>query len=169
MTVAIAPDNAYGVLADLLHRAQNEILVGAYTFDSVWLTDILTDRIRAGVQVTMLLGGGPAGGLSEAALWNCSQIVANGGHVYFLHHDPSARIYGRYRNHHVKYLVVDGRWVAIGSENFGNHGLPVDDKANGTAGDRGVFVITDQRSVVDQVRGLFARDRDPAHLCETGR
>lgn len=162
VTVAVAPDNAYVVLADLLGRARQEILVGGYTFDSIWLTGILTERIRAGVQVTMLLEGGPSGGLSDEALWNCAQIVAEGGHVYWMHHDPAAAIYGRYRNHHAKYLVVDGRWVAIGSENYGNHGLPVDDKSNGTAGDRGVFMITDQVQVVDQVRALFAKDCDPA-------
>lgn len=161
LTVAVAPDNAYDVLADLLSQAREEILIGAYTFDSVWLTEVLTDRIRAGVQVTMLLEGGPGGGLSEAALWNCARIAEAGGRVYFMHHDPSARIYSRYRNQHAKYVVVDRRWVAVGSENFGNHGLPVDDKSNGTAGDRGVFVITDQRQVVDEVRALFAQDCDP--------
>jgi hypothetical protein len=161
VTVAVAPDNAYLHLADLLGRARHEILIGAYTFDSVWLTEVLTERIRAGVQVTMLLEGGPAGGLSEAALWCSDQISAAGGHVFFMHHEPSDGIYGRYRNHHAKYVVVDGRWVAVGSENFGNHGLPVDDKSNGTAGDRGVFLITDQGQVVEEARVLFAGDCDP--------
>jgi phosphatidylserine/phosphatidylglycerophosphate/cardiolipin synthase-like enzyme len=165
VTVAVAPDNAYAVLAGLLNRAQHEILVGAYSFDSVWLTGVLTERIHAGVQVTMLLEGGPAGGLSEATLWNCARVAAAGGQVFFAHHDPSAGIYGRYRNHHAKYLVVDGRWLAVGSENYGNHAMPVDDKSNGTAGDRGVFLVVDQRQVAEPLRALFDRDCDPArHL-----
>jgi len=163
VTVAVAPDNAYSVLADLLSHAQEEILIGAYTFDSIWLTDILTERIRAGVQVRMLLEGGPAGGISDAALWNCDQIAAVGGQVYFMHHDPSVGIYGRYRNHHAKYVVVDGRWAAVGTENYGTHGLPVDDKSNGTAGDRGVFLITDQQQVVGLARAQFFQDCDPLH------
>jgi hypothetical protein len=80
-----------------------------------------------------------------------------------MNNDPSATIYDRYTKQHAKFIVVDGRQVAIGSENYGNHAMPIDDKSNGTAGDRGLFVITDQRAVVEYVTSLFARDCDLAH------
>jgi hypothetical protein len=161
LTVAVAPDHAYTVVAGLLRRAQQRILIEGYTFESVWLTGILSERLAAGVQVTMLLEGAPSGGLADQELWNCKQIVDAGGRVYFLHNDSSARIYDRYTNQHAKFVIVDGRWVAIGSENFGNHAMPVDDKSNGTAGDRGFVLITDQRDVVEYVTSLFAIDCDP--------
>ena len=151
--MVVAPDHAYQALADLLRGAQHEILIGGYTFESVWLTGVLTERLAAGVSVSMLLEGGPAGGLAEAELWNCDQIVRAGGQVRFMHSDEAEHIAARYRYYHAKYVVVDGRWAAIGSENFGNHALPVDDKADGTAGDRGVFLITDQPQVVDRCAG----------------
>jgi hypothetical protein len=163
VTVVVAPDNAYVALAELLRGARQKILIGGYTFESVWLTQVLTERLAAGVAVVMFLEGAPAGGLSDGELWNCEQIVDAGGKVYFSHSDSTEPIYNRYRYVHGKYVVVDGRWAAIGSENFGNHAMPVDDKSNGTAGDRGVFLITDQSQVVDYVRTLFDLDNDPQH------
>jgi hypothetical protein len=41
--------------------------------------------------------------------------------------------------------------------------MPVDDKTNGTAGNRGAVLVADQRDVVDYVAALFARDCDPTH------
>ncbi|MBN1580994.1 MAG: lamin tail domain-containing protein, partial [Anaerolineae bacterium] len=163
LTVAIAPDNAYTPVAHLLRRAQAHIVVQAYTFESVWLTGILTERITAGVQVTMLLEGAPAGGMSDQQLWNCEKIVDAGGHVYFMHNDSTVHIFDRYTSQHAKFVVVDGRWVAVGSENFGNHALPVDDKANGTAGNRGIVLIVDQADTARYLETLFSRDCDPIH------
>ncbi len=163
VTVGIAPDNAYTVVAELLRSAQDYILVEGYTWESVWLTGILTERIGAGVQVTILLEGAPAGGLPDGQLWNCQQIVDAGGAVYFMHNDDAARIDDRYANQHAKIIVVDGRQVLVGSENFSNGAMPVDDKANGTRGNRGVILITDQPALIEYAEALFARDLDLAH------
>ncbi|MBN1933299.1 MAG: lamin tail domain-containing protein [Anaerolineae bacterium] len=163
VTVGIAPDNAYTVVVELLSGAQDVILIEGYTWESVWLTGILTERIHAGVQVTMLLEGAPAGGLPDGQLWNCQQIVDAGGAVYFMHNDDAARIDDRYANQHAKIIVVDGRQVLVGSENFGNHAMPIDDKSNGTAGNRGVLLITDQPALIAYAEMLFARDLDLGH------
>jgi hypothetical protein len=166
VTVVVAPDNAYVALADLLRSAEREILIGGYTFESVWLTQVLTERLEAGVPVTMFLEGAPAGGLAEAELWNCQQIADAGGHVSFMHSDSAEHIHDRYRYHHAKYIIVDRRWAAIGSENFGNHAMPVDNKTDGTAGDRGVFLITDEPHIVGYVRDLLTRDSDAARYVD---
>lgn len=163
LTVGIAPDNAYQVVAGLLERARESILIEGYTFESVWLASVLTERIAAGVQVTLLLEGAPAGGMPEQELWICEQIVDAGGSVYFLHNDPQAGIHDRYKVQHAKLIIADGMWLAVSSESPGNHAMPVDEKMNGTAGNRGVVLITDQREIVNYVQGLFARDCDP--LC----
>jgi hypothetical protein len=163
VTVGIAPDNAYAVVADVLNGAQHTVVAEGYTFESVWLTHILTERIAAGVQVTVLLDGAPAGGIPDQELWNAGEISAAGGRVYFSHGDSDAGLYRRYASQHAKFLVVDDRWAAVSSENWGNHSMPVDDKANGTAGDRGVVLVTDQAEVVRYIGALFARDCDPEH------
>ncbi len=160
VTVGIAPDNMYTVVARLLRRAQHTIIIEAYTLDSVWLTAILTERIRAGVAVTVFLEGGA---VSDQELWAAGQIVAAGGHVYFMHNDPSAGIHDRYTAQHAKVILVDGRWAAVSSENLGNHAMPVDDKSNGTTGNRGVVLVLDQPAVAGYLTTLFARDCDPSH------
>jgi hypothetical protein len=163
LTVGVAPDNAYNVLAGLLKSARQSVLISAYTFESVWLADILSERAAAGVQVTVLLEGAPAGGLPEQELFNCAQLTKAGAQVYFIHEDEAALIHQRYLDYHTKYVLVDDRWLGVSSENLGNHGLPVDDKTNGTAGDRGFVLITDQQDAVEYVRALFLQDCDPVH------
>ncbi len=158
LTVGVAPDNAYAVVADLLSRAETEILIEAYSLESVWLTEILTQRIAAGVVVTVLLDGGA---ISGEGLWNSSQIARAGGEVYYMHNDPGAAIHDRYRSQHAKFILVDRRQLAVSTENLGNRGMPVDDKANGTAGSRGVVLVTDEERAVAYVASLFARDCDP--------
>ncbi len=165
LTVGIAPDNLYTVTAQLLQSARQSIVIELYTLESIWLTHILTERIRAGVQVTVLLEGAPTGGLAAEELWYGKQIVDAGGRVYWMHNDSTAKIYDRYDYVHAKFAVIDSRLAAIGSENWGNHAMPVDPKDNGTAGNRGVLLITDQQDVVNYLLALFARDCDPtAHL-----
>jgi hypothetical protein len=41
--------------------------------------------------------------------------------------------------------------------------MPVDDKSNGTAGDRGIFVIVEDQAIVDRVREVFAWDCTPSY------
>jgi hypothetical protein len=125
LTVGIAPDNAYDVVAGLLRRARERILIEGYTFESVWLADVLRGRIAAGVQVTLLLEGAPAGGIPEQELWICERIVGAGGEVYFMHNDPQAGVHDRYKMQHAKYIIVDGTWLAVGSESLGNHAMPI--------------------------------------------
>jgi cardiolipin synthase len=160
LTVGIAPDNAYTVVANLLSDADDEILIEAYSLESVWLTQILTQRIAAGVAVTVLLEGGA---ISEQGLWNGDQIARAGGEVYYMHNDPGAGVYGRYRNQHAKYAIVDHKWLAVSTENFGNRGMPVDDKTNGTAGSRGVVLVSDEPAAVAYMVALFGRDCDREH------
>lgn len=158
LTVGVAPDSAYTVVAGLLSGARREVLIEAYSLESVWLTEILTQRIAAGTAVTVLLDGGT---ISDAGLWNSEQILRAGGAVYYMHNDPGAGIQDRYRSQHAKFILVDGRQLAVSTENLGNRGMPVDDKANGTAGSRGVVLVTDEQDAVAYVARLLARDCDP--------
>jgi uncharacterized repeat protein (TIGR01451 family) len=160
VTVAIAPDNAYTVFAALLAGAQESIVFQGHTFESVWLTEVLTERIAAGVAVTMLLEGGD---VTNQGLWCCHQIAEAGGTVLFMHNNPSVDIFDRYTDLHAKFAIVDGHRIAVSTENPGNHAMPVDDKSNGTAGNRGLLLITDQQEVIDYVAAIHKRDCDRDH------
>jgi hypothetical protein len=69
----------------------------------------------------------------------------------------------RYRFQHAKILLVDGQRVLIGSENLNPTSMPADDKGDGTAGRRGVYLITDAPGVVSHVQALMQADIDPVH------
>lgn len=160
LTVAVGPDHLFETVAAQLGRAQESIVVEGYTFESGLLAQLLLDRLAGGVDVTLLLEGGPAGGMASAQRWIAGQIHAAGGQVWFMH---SSAAHTRYRYQHAKFMVVDGRLALIGSENLNSTGMPADDKGDGTAGRRGVYLITDAPGVVERLGAILAADLDPAH------
>jgi cardiolipin synthase len=162
LTVAVGPDNLFDALADLVGSAQSSIQLELYTFESVSLTHILTARLTAGVSVTVLLEGGPVGGPTDQQRWVASILDQAGAQVYFLSGDDD-EIHTRYAYQHAKVAIVDGRQVALGSENWSRRGVPDDPKANGTAGRRGTYLLTDAPGVVAAAQAVFVVDVDPAH------
>jgi cardiolipin synthase len=160
LTVAIAPDNAYAVIKPIIDGAETSIYIEGYTFENAHLIDAVVSRAQAGVTVTMLLEGGE---VTDQERWFCQRLHAAGGTACFMHNDDGANIHDRYRNQHAKFIIVDGQTLIVGSENFNYSGLPVDDKANGTWGRRGAFLITDAPGVVARAQTVFERDLDTAH------
>jgi uncharacterized hydrophobic protein (TIGR00271 family) len=162
LTVAVAPDATFDVVAGFLQSARRSIEIEAYEFKSVHLAQVITEQLAAGVTVTLLLDGGPVGGITDQELWICKQIVDAGGHVLFLASNSSAGIHKRYAFQHGKFVVVDSRILAVGSENLNDTGLPADDKGNGTWGSRGVYLLTDALPIVERARSIMAADRSRA-------
>ena len=163
LTVWVAPDGLYEGIAGLLQQAQSSVLIEGYTFESAELAGVITSLLRSGVPVTMLLEGQPASGPIEQELWACGQMADAGANIYFMHNNPGAKIFDRYDYQHAKFIIVDGQWVLIGSENLSPGGMPADDKTDGTWGHRGVYVATDAPGVVVRAQAIFDRDLDSAH------
>lgn len=164
LTVAVAPDNLYATLAPLLVDAQTSIQIETYSFRSKEVADILLDRLAHGVDVTLLLEGAPAvEGVTDQEKWIVQQLDSAGAEVLFMINDSDSRVYDRYKYQHAKLIIVDGETVLIGSENPNFTSLPADDQTNGTAGRRGVYLITDAPGVVARAQAVFAADADPAH------
>ncbi|MFN2188164.1 MAG: lamin tail domain-containing protein, partial [Candidatus Promineifilaceae bacterium] len=63
--IAIAPDNSYEFLKREILGAQESVRIASYTFRSFTLTIDLVEALSRGVSVTVLLEGGPAGGIDE--------------------------------------------------------------------------------------------------------
>ncbi|MGQ9598806.1 MAG: lamin tail domain-containing protein [Anaerolineae bacterium] len=160
LTVAVGPDHLLDTMLAQLERAQTSIWIEGYTFESATLAHVLTQKLAAGVSVTVLLEGGPVGGIQEAQRWVCGQLQDAGGRVYFFYNGP---VHSRYRFQHAKFILIDDRVALIGSENLNPSSFPADDKADGTAGRRGAYLITDAPGVVDRVRAILRSDLDPAH------
>lgn len=160
LTVAVGPDHLLPVVVDQLDGAQQSIVIEGYTFESQPLADLLLQKLAEGVEVTLLLEGGPAGGMAPAQRWIAGQIHQAGGQVWFMH---GGAAHTRYRYQHAKFLLVDGRLALVGTENLNPTGMPADDKGDGTAGRRGVYLITDAPGVVQRLQAIVAADLDPGH------
>lgn len=166
--VGVAPDNAYDVVAATLQQAQRAISIEVYSLRHPAIIDLLVEKARAGVQVTVLLEGDPVGlGVYspewQTQLYGCRELEAAGGACWFMVHDTDAGRYQRYLYVHAKLLLVDDTWVVISTQNLTVGGLPADDKSNGSFGSRGVVLATDAPEIVRRVGQIFSLDFDPPH------
>lgn len=169
VTVAIAPDNAYETLVAHVNAAQTSLHAAALTFENIALAEAFAAAARRGVDVKLLLEGAPAGGLPDAEKYVCQLIETAGGACWFMISAAADDIFDRYRFMHAKYVLIDGREVAISSENLSPNSMPDDDKLDGTLGRRGVVIVTDAPGVVAHVRSIFERDLDPVRHVDLRR
>ncbi len=166
LTIAIAPDNAYEAVVAQINSAHTSIQGEFHTLENAALGDALSAAARRGVSVTLLLEGGPAGGVTDQEHYLCQQLIEAGGLCAFMINDADAspKIFDRYDYLHAKFMLIDGERVLIGSQNLSPNSLPNDDKSDGTWGRRGVMLITDAPQVLAHVQTVFERDFDAAHL-----
>lgn len=159
ITLAVAPDGAFELVSRTLAAARESIWIEGYTFESAALYQVIDDRLRAGVVVTVLLEGGPLGGVSKSELWIARAIDGHpNGAVYFLH---GATV--RYRYQHAKFAVIDGRVALVSTENLNAGGMPSDPKDNGTLGHRGFVVVAESPAAVERLMAIVGYDLDVAH------
>ncbi len=160
LTVAVAPDNAYETLKLHLDAAQTSIAIETHTFENIAIANDLIAALNRGVAVTILLEGGPPGGIPEQEKYICQEIENAGGECWFMINDDDFDIADRYRYLHAKFILIDGQQVIISSENLSPNSMPNDDKADGTWGRRGVALVTDAPGVVAHVQSVFDVDFD---------
>ncbi|OGS49837.1 MAG: hypothetical protein A3K65_04140 [Euryarchaeota archaeon RBG_16_68_12] len=153
----LSPDDSLSVLEGFLDGAAVSIHASLYTLTNPALGASLRAAAVRGVDVRILLEGGPVGGIDEREWALVQRIAAAGGQVRFLADDLANDTMARYRFAHAKYAVIDGRIVAMGSENWGEHGFP----AAGTIGNRGWHVAVEDAGLAAYFEDLFRQDFDP--------
>lgn len=158
LAVFVSPDNAFGTLKALLETTRHSIRFEGYTLENARLGQLIAARAAAGVQVEILLEGEPPGGVSNQQRWIVAQIAAAGGHVYYMRNDTNQDIYDRYTYQHGKFWVLDNDTALVGSENIGRGSFPDDDPTDGTLGRRGVYLVTDARTVVSRLNAIMDAD-----------
>lgn len=167
LVVAAAPDASFALAAQALSSAAATIDLASFTFEHAEIGDVLASRASSGVTVRVLLDGAPVGGLKDQTRWICARITAadpsGRSGCWFMRSDPTASIRARYAFLHAKFAIIDGRRLLLGSENFGPRGMPSDDKADGTAGQRGVIALIEAPALVARARAIFDADIDPAN------
>ncbi len=154
----LSPDDSLTVLESILNRAAVSIHAGLYTLTSPSLSASLLAAVARGVDVRILLEGGPVGGIDEREWTLVQQLCARGGQIRFLADDPANDTIARYRFAHAKYAVVDGRTVVVSSENWGEHGFP----EAGQVGNRGWNAAIDDAPLAGYFEETFRQDFEPA-------
>ncbi len=152
VTTFVAPDCSDAVFASVIGNASEEILLNVYEFSSPAMADVLAQARARGVAVTVLVEGGPVGGIGpaeKAALWQMNQ---SGIPVYAM--VSSASAHAPYRYNHAKYVVVDRKTVLVVSENFKFSGFAKE----GTTGNRGWGVALSDPATAAYFSSVFRTD-----------
>jgi len=152
LTAFVSPDHSTDIFLQAIASAHQTIRVNVYEFTSPVLAQALIDAYQRGVEVWVLVEGGPVGGISaeeKALIWVMNQ---SGIPVYQM-----ATVNDRkapYRFDHAKYAVIDGRGVLLTSENFGSSGFP----RTGTRGNRGWGVYLEDMLLSQYFEAVYRSD-----------
>lgn len=161
ITLAIAPDHGFEFLAAQIDQAQQKIVIEAHTFDNAALADRLAQAAERGVDVKLLLEGGPPGGVSDQAKANCEHLATAGGQCWVMRSDPDADVSDRYDYIHSKFMIFDQKTVVISSENLSPNSLPPDPKNDGTWGRRGTLIAVTAPEIANYFSTLWEIDFAP--------
>jgi cardiolipin synthase len=140
----VLPDSP-GPPAALLRSADRRLYLAGYTLTAERATDALVAATDRGVDVRVLVDGGPVGGMPAAEAARLNALVAAGVEVRVLDGERE-----RYSFHHAKYAVADDQAVVL-SENW---------KPSGTGGhaNRGWGVTLHDERVADELATVFRAD-----------
>jgi len=164
VTYLVGPDHLYENYVSYLSQASSTIDIEGYTFSHAGIADVLLDRLQSGVRVRILLEEEPVGGISDQERWVCKQVEQYAlGDCWFIFNDDATDVHDRYTYQHAKFTIIDSALLLTGSENLNPSSMPSDDKSDGTAGNRGIYLVTDAPGVVAHAMDLFAHDLDPDH------
>jgi phosphatidylserine/phosphatidylglycerophosphate/cardiolipin synthase-like enzyme len=142
---AFALPDAPGVPDGVLRSADRRLYLAGYTFSSARAADALAAAARRGVDVRVLVEGGPVGGVTRREARLLDRLARAGVEVRAV-----AGPYARYDFHHAKYAVADDR-ALVTSENW---------KPSGTGGraNRGWGVVVRDAELADRLARVFRAD-----------
>jgi len=152
ITAFVSPDCSSEVFLQAAASARQNLFANVYEFSSPVLARALIDARQRGVEVSVLIEGGPVGGITKeekALIWTVNQ---SGIPVYQM-----ATVGDRkapYRFDHAKYVVIDGQAVVLSSENFKSSGFP----QKGMSGNRGWGVYIEDALLAQYFEAVYRSD-----------
>lgn len=152
VTAFVAPDCAYEIFSSAVASAEREILVNVYEFTNPAMAEDLVRARARGVSVTVLLEGGPVGGISSEGQAIVGCLNRSGIPVFMMTTTNAG--HAKYRFDHAKYLVIDEKAVLVGSENYKPGGYP----SPGLQGNRGWGVCLKDPGLAAYFREVFLFD-----------
>ena len=140
----VLPDNPAAPI-DAIDGADNRLYLAAYTLTDERVVDELIAAHDRGVDVRVLVEGGPVGGMTERQATRLDELTAASVDVRVMTGDAA-----RFRYHHAKYAVADDTAVVL-TENW---------KPSGTGGadSRGWGLTADSAATADELAAVFDHD-----------
>ncbi|WP_394698546.1 phospholipase D-like domain-containing protein [uncultured Methanospirillum sp.] len=151
-TAFVSPDCGRAVFEQAISSAGHEILVNVYEFTDPGLADLLCQAATRGVKVTVLLEGGPVGGVSPEERSVITKLQTAGIPVKAM--TGAGEDHAPYRYDHAKYMVIDGKDLLLTTENFKDHSFP----GSGLAGNRGWGVLISSPDLCSYFSKVFYSD-----------
>lgn len=161
-TLYSSPDSSYEAIVDFLQGAQDTLDLELYMLTNPYLGDAILARAQAGVEVRVLMEGGPAGILQEERYtqnWILDRLVDAGADVRFLITNASQGIHDRYDFQHGKFAIADGSRVLAMSGNWKYSGVPVDP----SYGNREWGIVVDSPGLAGYIAQVFEDDFSAVH------
>jgi len=152
LTAFVSPDCSYDVMETAIEGADEYILLNVYEFTGSGIAGMITGACERDVEVTVLLEGGPVGGIPPEEYTIVTELERGGAVVRQI--TTSGDAHAKYRFDHAKYIVADGDAVLITSENFKPSGIP----ETGSRGNRGWGVYIENTGVAGYFEDVFYAD-----------
>jgi phosphatidylserine/phosphatidylglycerophosphate/cardiolipin synthase-like enzyme len=147
-----SPDCSLAVYDDIVGSAEEEIRLNMYEFSSPAMARSLVSARNRGVDVTVLLEGGPVGGISDEEKGVIAELRSANIPVSLMASGSAA--HPPYRFDHAKYLIIDRCRVFLTSENFKSSGFPEE----GISGNRGWGVVMEDEGVASYFSSVYSYD-----------
>jgi len=150
----VSPDCSRSVFENAITSASEEILVNIYEFTDPEFADLLCAAASRGVSITVLIEGGPVGGISPEEQAVIARLRGSGIQVSAM--TGAGEDHAPYRYDHAKYLVIDQERVLLTTENYTPHSIP----QVGLTGNRGWGVILNSPELAAYFTRVFTSDLD---------
>jgi len=157
VTTYVSPDSSYEVLMEMLSTAKRTLFLNIYQFHNPYLLDRIVNLSKDGVDVKVLLEGGPVGGVTDYQKYVSMKLNESGAHVRYMISNKAEGLGARYNYDHAKYLVIDNKTLILQSENFVTTGVPV----NSSYGNRGWGVVVEDVALARYFSDVFFHDFNP--------
>ncbi len=151
--MAVSPDCARELLEETILSAEEEILLDVYEFTDPGIAALLCERKAAGVNITVLMEGGPVGGITPEEKTVVARLSSAGIPVYLM---SGTGMRAPYRYTHAKFLVTDRNALFLTTENVKPHSFP----PPGRFGNRGWSVLVRSEPLAAYFARVFFEDLD---------
>ena len=150
-TAFVSPDSSRPELMHAITEAGRSISLNAYEITDQEVAEALCAKRASGIQVRVLIEGGPVGGISSEEYAVLNRLNRCGAEVKQV---GGGAVHPPYRFNHAKYLIVDDRCVLVTSENIKLHGFPHE----GMNGNRGWGVYLCSSNFASYMNTIFLED-----------